>query len=115
MSSNVKINLEREWRNLVRFCNENAAAQESISRLAGVSQSTVSRVLSSMPKTRGGAFKKLCKYAKENQKARSTTDPSANETLMQALKDVWNGTDEHAMALAAIIRAIDDVVHAAKH
>ena len=32
--------------------------------------------------------------------------PLDNEELASAIRDVWNGTPEHARALAAMIRAV---------
>lgn len=81
--------------------------QPDIARAAGVSQPAVSRLMAKCPKRHGGAFKKLCNYADGQRASAQTTLPLPvdDAALVSAIREVWNGTPEHAQALAAMIRA----------
>lgn len=82
-------------------------SQERIALEAGVSQAAVSRLMMACPDRNGRAFKKLCIYANNLLEARQGTLPLPIEeaSLVSAIREVWNGTPEHAQALATMIRA----------
>lgn len=95
------------WVEMRATLAKSGLTQPEISRAAGVSQPAVSRLMGNCPKRHGGAFKKLCKYA-ENQRASAQATlplPVDDAALASAIREVWNGTPEHAQALAAMIRA----------
>jgi hypothetical protein len=45
--------------------------------------------------------------------ARKALRPLNDEELSSAIRDVWNGTPEHARALAAMIRAVGAICRVA--
>lgn len=96
-----------QWAEMRTTLAASRLTQPEIAKAAGVSQPAVSRLLSSFPIRRGGAFKKLCIYAdRQRESAQSTLPlPVENVALASAIREVWNGTPEHAQALAAMIRA----------
>lgn len=89
--------------------------QPEISREAGVSQAAVSRLLSACPSRYGGAFKKLCIYADVVRPGVGSGLPilAAEELLLSAVRETWNGTADHAQALAELIRAAGAVARVA--
>ena len=51
-------------------------------------------------------LKKICIYVSTAQYGVSCEAVRENSTLISALADTWNGTPEHAEALATVIRAL---------
>ncbi|WP_217450862.1 helix-turn-helix domain-containing protein [Vogesella oryzae] len=80
--------------------------QDEIAYAIGASQSQVSRVLSGHIKHRTKLFEKLCIYAKNQLPHIEKPDVRANSELMSALAEVWDGTEDHAQALAQVIRSL---------
>lgn len=105
--ADVDTDIKKQWRELVTILSRSNLRQSAIALEAGVNQSAVSRVLAECPKRNGTAFKKLCIYAnmRESRLPQESTEPIANRALASAIREVWNGTPEHAQALAAMIRA----------
>lgn len=106
--------IKRRWLQVRAHLAGAKITQEAIAGAAGVSQATVSRILQRCPARQSGAFRRLCIYA---DKLRPTSLPSLpvhNEELLSALSEVWNGTPEHALALAAMIRAAGAVARTSK-
>jgi transcriptional regulator with XRE-family HTH domain len=84
-------------------------SQEQIAAAVDASQSQVSRVLSGTGKRRSRLFDRVCKYVFSQAKsAKSATTASASKhpALSAALADVWDGSEEHAEALALVIRSL---------
>lgn len=111
--------IESAWvkvRELINSCERRngGEGQVALGRECGVSQATISRLADRQPTKWGRGFIRLYEYANRRQIARRAHDPAANLLLLSALQDVWNGTDEHAEALAAIIRATSDLARVAK-
>lgn len=81
--------------------------QPQIALEAGISQAAVSRILAKCPDRMGRAFRKLCIYAdgKALQSQMTLPLPIEEASLVSAIREVWNGTPEHAQALATMIRA----------
>ena len=103
MSKSIKA----QWAEMRATLGTSGLTQPVIGRAAGVSQPAVSRLMGNCPKRHGCAFKKLCKYA-ETQRAYAQSTlplPVEDAALVSAIREVWNGTPEHAQALAAMIRA----------
>ena len=99
--------IKSQWAEMRATLGRIGLNQSDIARASGVSQPAVSRLLGSCPKTHGRAFKKLCRYAEiERAKAQLALPlPVEDVALVSAIREVWNGTPEHAQALAAMIRA----------
>jgi hypothetical protein len=100
--------LKRKWDQLRDVLGAKGASQVSIAKDSGVSQATISRVLERCPRRNSKAFARLCKYALlEEPSGMGAADPATSPLLMEALRDTWDGTPEHAKALADILRAVN--------
>lgn len=99
--------IKNQWAEMRATLGKCGLTQPQIGVVAGVSQPAVSRLMAKCPKRHGGAFIKLCKYAESQRAHGQTMLPSSVEdaALVSAIREVWNGTPEHAQALAAMIRA----------
>lgn len=105
--STMSDSTKSQWAEMRATLGASKLTQPEIAKAAGVSQPAVSRLLSSCPRRQGGAFKKLCIYAdRQRESAQSALPlPVDDVALASAIREVWNGTPEHAQALAAMIRA----------
>lgn len=73
------------------------------------SQSQVSRILSGRIVRHTKLLDRLCAYARHRLNFGKHSDVRRNAELMAALADVWDGSDEHAHALAQIIRSLAEL------
>jgi hypothetical protein len=112
----MKENIKSRWLRLKTALELDEITQTAAANGAGISQSAVSRILRKCPARDGSAFSKLCNYAlfEKSHKRVKRPDPSSSKELMAALSEVWNGTDAHADALAAIIRAAGQAARTAR-
>src|SRR5437879_2804494 len=74
-------------------------SQAELARRVEVSQSTVSRVLRTEPLRHGPARRKLVNFMHQGGLG------GGAERLQAAFRRIWDGSDEHAEALARIIAA----------
>lgn len=79
--------------------------QAEIASTLSVSQSQVSRVLSGKSARHSKVLNRLCNYVFSLTSTRQP-DPQTSEELMSAVAEVWDGTSEHAQALALVIRSL---------
>ena len=88
--------------NVVRlYLEQEGISQAELARRADVSQATVSRALTSAPKRHGSARAKLFDFIQKQPGAPAVL-PS---TLAAAVMDIWDGTEQHEAALAALVVA----------
>lgn len=80
--------------------------QNALAIAINASQSQVSRILSGRIVRRTKLLERLCIYASSRLKFHRRRDVRRNAELMSALADVWDGSDEHAHALAHVIRSL---------
>ena len=78
--------------------------QQDIAKALGASQSQVSRVLAGQSRRRSRLFDQVCKYVFSAGRIDAERAPPAE--LTDALHAVWDGTPEHASALALVIRSL---------
>lgn len=78
--------------------------QAEIADALNASQSQVSRVLAGNAKRRSRLFDEVCKYVFSVRERASASTPPAE--LTEALAAIWDGTPEHAKALALVIRSL---------
>jgi transcriptional regulator with XRE-family HTH domain len=81
-------------------------SQEHIAQAVGASQSQVSRVLSGSGKRRSRLFDRVCKYVLSQARPAPEDCATKHPALSAALAEVWDGTEEHAEALALVIRSL---------
>lgn len=79
--------------------------QEHIASALSASQSQVSRVLSGNSRRRSKLLDGVCKYV-FSVSLGEAQEPRSNADLMAALSAVWDGSEEHARALALVIRSL---------
>ena len=78
---------------------------KQISEATGVHISQVSRILSGKIKRGSKNVEKICKFAKIVDLQQNST--GSEKLLFKAVKEVWDGSDEHAIALANFLAAIN--------
>jgi predicted transcriptional regulator len=103
---NADSSLRAEARLVADKARQLGLSQGRIAEAVGASQSQVSRVLSGTGKRRSRLFLQVCKYVHSQVKPASTVPASKNLTLSAALDEVWDGTEDHAEALALVIRSL---------
>jgi len=75
-----------------------------ISSTTGVHISQVSRILSGKVKRASPNVEKICKFAELADLPQGSIE--SEELLWKAVKEVWDGTNEHAVALTNFLAAI---------
>jgi transcriptional regulator with XRE-family HTH domain len=80
--------------------------QKELADRARVDQATVSRYLHRVPRRRGPAYVRLCSYMQKH----ATVGVGA-EAIENALRATWDGTPEHARALAGLLLASRELRH----
>ena len=88
--------------------------QAAIALALGVSQGQVSRALAGRSPIRSRIARQICNYVLTQTRGVTTRSVKENEELIAALAETWDGSDSHAAALAAVIRALGSLsaVHA---
>jgi len=80
--------------------------QAQISDHLGIHQSQVSRILSGQIMRRSRNFDAICQFLELQSVGVSAATVRKNPELIDALVSVWDGTEIHAAALAAVIRSL---------
>jgi transcriptional regulator with XRE-family HTH domain len=83
---------------IAEYLQREGISQKQLADRAGVNQSTVSRALQRASLRRTAAHARLCAYMREH--AAVPPDP-----LMDAVRETWDGSPEHAAALAKLVLA----------
>jgi len=81
-------------------------SQLAIAKATGYSQSQVSRALAGHTLRRSKAFKDICSYVFFTSNSQTRDSVIANRDLVDALTEVWDGTESHSTALACVIRSL---------
>ena len=85
---------------------ERGLSQEELAKVAGVSQSTVSRALNRTIRRRGAAYIRLCIYAGVVPPGDFPGLAQAHETVLASFERIWDRTDSHAAAIAQVIDSL---------
>lgn len=82
--------------------------QEELSIKLNISQSQISRVLTGKVTSRSKAYRLLCGFMRISWEVDPLSSPQAqsDDTIAIAVRNVWNGTPEHAEAIAGVIRSL---------
>lgn len=96
------MNAQQVVRLIRTFMEQNSYSQSRLAREAKVPQSTISRALGS-PVRLSRTHHALCNFAGIDIQA-SQGRAGARESLVQAVLDVWDGTDEHAQSIARLLK-----------
>lgn len=79
--------------------------QSQIAEALGASQGQVSRILSGRVQRTSRLLEEVCLYIERMDQGVTAEAVRANDDLINALCDTWNGSAGHAKALATVIRA----------
>lgn len=80
-------------------------SQSQIAKAIGIDQSQVSRIFDGRVKKPSNTMMKISEYL-ELKKSDICSTITHNQPLMEALVLTWDGTEEHAQALAEIIKSL---------
>jgi transcriptional regulator with XRE-family HTH domain len=86
------------------FMQERQLSQKSVAEAANISQSTVSRALQGHVERQGRAKSKLFTYMR-NELLNEGLSGTGKEKVVKAFEKIWDRSEEHATAIAKIIRA----------
>ena len=106
--SNVK-SLNIEALTAARAAKLAGLSQLDIAKAVGASQSQVSRILAGKSRRRSKLFTDICIFALNTPGVASNNgrpNVSTNDDLMAAINAVWDGTHQHAKALAIVIHSL---------
>ena len=98
--------LQAEARSLAQSVRKLGYTQSDLAMAMNASQSQISRILSGQLQRRSRLFDALCVYVRSARKGITADTVRTNTELMEALATTWDGTAEHATALAAVIRSL---------
>lgn len=98
--------LKAEAQALAKSIRKLGYTQSDLAIVMNASQSQISRILSGQLRRRSRLFDALCVYVRSERKGISADTVRTNAELMDALATIWDGTAEHATALAAVIRSL---------
>jgi transcriptional regulator with XRE-family HTH domain len=93
---------------------EKHLSQTGLAMAAKVSQSTVSRALSGLPMRHGAARSRLFTYAGISEPQQGVPPKKGPQRVLTAFQRIWDRTEAHAIAVAKIIDALEDLTPARK-
>lgn len=85
---------------------ETGLFQQTIAKALGINQSQVSRIFSGRIRRSTVTLMRVCKYVADRSLSVSPEDVRQSATLMNAIADVWDGTERDAQLLASVIRSL---------
>lgn len=88
------------------ICRKHGVSQAQIADFVGASQGQVSRLLGGKIRRVSRLFEEICLFAERLEGGVSRELVIANDDLISALTETWDGTAEHAKALATVIRSL---------
>lgn len=94
---------------LLGFMQERGYNSNSLAHAVKIPQSTVFRALSPDRGRVNKTLLALCVYASIDPYLEQEVHPESNRVLMSVLREVWDGTERHARALARLLRSARDV------
>lgn len=98
--------LRAEALSIARQARAAGITQADLAMATGASQPQVSRILRGQLSRRSRLFEKISVYVRSASPGISPEAVRRNEELINALALTWDGTSQHAMALAAVIRSL---------
>lgn len=94
---------------LQNFMQERGFNSNSLAQEVKIPQPTVYRALNPGSGRVNKTHLKLCVYANIDPYVEREVIPEGNRVLMSVLREVWDGTERHARALARLLRSARDV------
>lgn len=87
------------------ICRQKGLPQRYIADSLGASQGQVSRILGGKVRRVSRLFEEVCLFVERMDLGVTAESVCANDELINALRETWNGSSSHAKALAAVIRS----------
>ena len=87
-------------------CKRLGITQQQIADALGVSQGQVSRILGAKGIRASRLFEEVCLYVEGFDHGVTVDAVKANDELIEAVRDAWDGSAQHAKGLAAVIRTL---------
>ncbi len=111
----IKPSISQLARSVALQARQAGLTQELIAQEVSASQSQVSRVLAGKCIRRSRLFDEICIYVSNAAKRVEPETVRQNETLVNAIASVWDGTDRQAEALAQVIRSLGGLSRTGGH
>lgn len=89
-----------------RACRDLGITQEQIAHALGASQSQVSRVLSGRGRRFSRLTEEVCAYVERVTRKTTLQSVRDNDELINAIREAWDGSAQHARALATVIKSL---------
>lgn len=89
-----------------QIARQRGITQTQIAEALGASQPQVSRILNGESVKVSRLLEEVCLYVESFEGGVTPDLARANEELMAALAEVWDGSAAHAKALATVIRSL---------
>lgn len=86
-------------------CRCLGVTQAQIAEALGASQGQVSRILGGKIRRASRLSEEVCLFVERMGQGVTAEAVKANDELINALRETWNGSAAHAKALAAVIRS----------
>jgi len=99
-------NLQAKAIRAAAIFQQHAISQGEIAAFVGASQAQISRLLGGKIRRSSRLFEEVCLYAERLEGGVSEDMVRANDHLISALTETWDGSAEHAKALAVVIRSL---------
>jgi transcriptional regulator with XRE-family HTH domain len=80
--------------------------QQDIAKALGINQSQVSRILTGRIRRHTSVVERVCQYVLHRELDQTRRQVRDNAELIDALAAAWDGTSQHASALATVIRGL---------
>lgn len=91
---------------LRRVAEKSGLTQQMLASALQMSQAQVSRILSGRLKRRSRHFDLLSVYVSRYRQVVDAKTVMASKALLEAISEAWDGTPEHEVALASVIRSL---------
>ena len=102
----IKSDRKARAANAARIFQERGVSQNDVANFVGASQGQISRILSGGVQRSSRLFEEVCLYAERLGGGITTDAVIANEELVKALAETWDGSAAHSKALAIVIRSL---------
>ena len=102
----IDVAIEARVRRANEICRERGITQAQIATAVGASQSQVSRILSGRGQRPTRLLEEVCLFVERFVGGVTAEAVRDNEVLVGAIKDTWDGSAAHAVALSTVIRSL---------
>lgn len=102
----MKKDLEAKAIHAAAVFRKHGVSQGEVADMLGASQPQISRLLGGKLRRRSRLFDEICLLAVRLDGGVSREMVIANDHLMAALTETWDGSPDHAKVLASIIRSL---------